>query len=274
MDHHQFQFLVGLQYYFEVNEEKPTPKLVIKRERGILYSINSWDKKFYNHTNKNAEDFKIDISSSLENQDWQPFVAAKDEVLIGGCIFLNNWIIRSETSNALDKLFVRNISQNIEEELVFTDETVSVPNISLRQKDKNTDEIYVGYSSPKTPSRVYRYNLSNKSKKLVKEQEIPSGHNPDDYIVERVDYKSHDGRIVPLTITRHKKTKIDGSANLLLYGYGSYGNSMSPGFSSTRLSLIDRNIIWATAHIRGGMEKGMRWWKEGKLTNKKNTFVL
>ncbi len=260
------------QYYFEVNEEKPTPKLVIKRERGILYSINSWDKKFYNHTNKNAEDFKIDISNSLENQDWQPFVAAKDEVLIGGCIFLNNWIIRSETSNALDKLFVRNISQNIEEELVFTDEAVSVPNISLRQKDKNTDEIYIGYSSPKTPSRVYQYNLSNKSKKLVKEQEIPSGHNPDDYIVERVDYKSHDGRIVPLTITRHKKTKIDGSANLLLYGYGSYGNSMSPGFSSTRLSLIDRNIIWATAHIRGGMEKGMRWWKEGKLTNKKNTF--
>ena len=260
------------QYYFEVNEEKPSPKLVIKRERGILYSINSWDKKFYNHTNKNAEDFKIDISNSLENQDWQPFVAAKDEVLIGGCIFLNNWIIRSETSNALDKLFVRNISQNIEEELVFTDEAVSVPNISLRQKDKNTDEIYIGYSSPKTPSRVYQYNLSNKSKKLVKEQEIPSGHNPDDYIVERVDYKSHDGRIVPLTITRHKKTKIDGSANLLLYGYGSYGNSMSPGFSSTRLSLIDRDIIWATAHIRGGMEKGMRWWKEGKLTNKKNTF--
>ena len=260
------------QYYFEVNEERPDPKLVIKREKGILYSINSWNRKFYNHTNKNAEDFKIDISSSLENQDWQPFVAAKDEVLIGGCIFLDNWIIRSETSNALDKLFVRNISQNIEEELVFTDETVSVPNISLRQKDKNTDEIYVGYSSPKTPLRVYQYNLSMKSKKLVKEQEIPSGHNPNDYIVERVDYKSHDGRIVPLTITRHKKTKIDGSANLLLYGYGSYGNSMSPGFSSTRLSLIDRNIIWATAHIRGGMEKGMKWWREGKLTNKKNTF--
>ena len=78
--------------------------------------------------------------------------------------------------------------------------------------------------------------------------------------------------MVPLTITRHKKTKIDGSANLLLYGYGSYGNSMSPSFSSTRLSLIDRDIIWVTAHIRGGMEKGMKWWKEGKLTNKKNTF--
>ena len=260
------------QYYFKSDEKKPIPKLIKKRERGILYSVNSWDKKFYNHTNKGAEDFKIDISDSLENQNWKPFIAAKDEVLIGNCVFLKNWIIRSETSDALDKLFVRNISTDTEEELIFCEEKVFVPNISFRQKDKNTDEVYIGYSSPKTPSRVYLYNLSKKTKTLVKEQEIPSGHNSDDYIVERVEFKSHDGRMVPLTITRHKKTKIDGSANLLLYGYGSYGSSMSPGFSSTRLSLIDRDIIWATAHIRGGMEKGMKWWKEGKLTNKKNTF--
>ncbi len=260
------------QYYFKCNEKDPKPKLIQTREKGILYSINSWDEKFYNHTNKDAEDFKIDISESLETQNWKPFVPAKNEVLIGGCVFLKNWIIRSETSEALDKLFVKNISSGFEEELIFSEEKVCVPNISLRQKDKDTDEIYIGYSSPKTPSRVYIYNLSKKSKKLVKEQEIPSGHNPNDYIVERVEYKSHDGRLVPLTITRHKKTKIDGSANLLLYGYGSYGNSMSPGFSSTRLSLINRDIIWATAHIRGGMEKGMKWWKEGKLTNKKNTF--
>ncbi len=260
------------QYYFSVDEKKPRPKLILKREKGIIYSVNSWNNKFYNHTNKDAEDFKIDISSSLELQDWKPYVAAKNEVLIGGCVFLKNWVLRSETSDALDKLFVRNISTGLEEELIFSDEKVFVPSISLRQKDKNTDEIYLGYSSPKTPSRVYLYNLSNKSKKLVKEQEIPSGHNPNDYIVERVEFKSHDGRFVPLTITRHKKTKLDGSANLLLYGYGSYGNSMSPGFSSTKLSLINRDIIWATAHIRGGMEKGMKWWKEGKLTNKKNTF--
>ena len=260
------------QYYFPVNEKKPHPKLIKERKKGILYSVSSWDNKFYNHTNEEAEDFKIDISESLENQKWKPFIIPKNEVLIGGCVFLKNWIIRSETSNALDKLFVKNISTGLEEELIFSDEKVYVPNISLRQKDKDTDEIYIGYSSPKTPSRVYLYNLSNKSKKLIKEQEIPSGHNPDDYVVERVEFKSHDGRLVPLTITRHKKTKIDGSANLLLYGYGSYGNSMSPSFSSTRLSLINRNIIWATAHIRGGMEKGMKWWKEGKLTNKKNTF--
>ena len=260
------------QYYFGVDEITPKPKLIIKRQRGILYSINSWAENFYNHTNNDAEDFKIDISSSLENQNWKPFVPSKNEVLIGGCVFLKNWIIRSETSDALDKLFIRNISTNFEEELLFSDEKVYVPNISLKQKDRNTDEIYLGYSSPKTPSRVYSYNLSDKSKKLVKEQEIPSGHNSEDYIVERIEYKSHDGRMVPLTITRHKKTKIDGTANVLLYGYGSYGNSMSPSFSSTRLSLINRDIIWATAHIRGGMEKGMKWWKEGKLTNKKNTF--
>jgi len=210
------------QYYFMANETKPVPKLIMKRERGILYSVNSWDNKFYNHTNKDAEDFKIDISDNLNDQNWKSYIPAKDEVLIGGCVFLKNWVIRSETSEALDKLFVRNLDNNLEEELIFCDEKVYVPSVTFRQKDKNTNEIYIGYSSPKTPSRVYLYNLSNKSKKLVKEQEIPSGHNPDNYIVERIEFQSHDGRMVPLTITRHKKTKIDGSANLLLYGYGSY----------------------------------------------------
>jgi len=260
------------QYYFSVNEKEPKPKLIKERQRGILYSVNSWDRKFYNHTNEHAEDFKIDISDSLEKPDWRTFIAAKEEVLIGGLTFLKNWIIRSETSDALDKLFVKNIITEKEEELIFSDETIYVPGASLLQRDKNTDEIYLSYSSPKTQSRVYSYNLSSKERRLVKEQEIPSGHNPDDYIVERVDCKSHDGRLVPLTITRHKNTKLDGTAHLLLYGYGSYGSSMSPGFSTTRLSLINRDIIWVTAHIRGGMERGMKWWKEGKLLNKKNTF--
>ncbi|MDA7805708.1 S9 family peptidase [Candidatus Pelagibacter sp.] len=260
------------QYYFDVNEKEPSPKLIKKRQKGILYSVNSWDDKFYNHTNENAEDFKIDVSDSLEEQNWESFISAKNEVLIGGLTFLKNWIIRSETSDALDKLFVKNITSGKEEELIFSDETVYVPGASLMQRDKNTDEIYISYSSPKTQSRVYSYNLSTKEKKLVKEQEIPSGHNPDDYIVERIDCKSYDGRLIPLTITRHKNTKLDGSAQLLLYGYGSYGSSMNPSFSATKLSLINRDIIWVTTHIRGGMERGMKWWKEGKLLNKKNTF--
>ena len=260
------------QYYFSVNEEKPNPKIIQKRERGIIYSVNSWDNYFYKHTNKNAEDFKIERSSKIDNTNWETFIPAKDEVLIGGLVFLKNWIIRSETSNALSKLILRNPETNEEQEIKFTDEKVIVPGISLKQKDKNTNEVYLSYSSPKTPGRTYLFNVETEEKKLVKEQEIPSGHNPDDYIVERLECYSHDGRLVPLTITRHKNTKVDGSADLLLYGYGSYGSSMSPGFSSTRLSLINRDIIWVTAHIRGGMEKGMKWWKEGKLLNKKNTF--
>ena len=260
------------QYYFSVNEENPKPKLIKKRSKGILYSVNSWDGYFYNHTNEKAEDFKIERCKYLSNQKWQVYIPAKDETLIGGLVFLNDWIIRSETSNALDKVFAKNMKTNLEEEIKFADEKVIVPGISLIQRDKNTDLLYLSYSSPKTQSRTYLYNLKTKEKKLVKEQEIPSGHNPKDYIVERLECRSHDDRMVPITIIRHKKTKIDGSANLLLYGYGSYGNSISPGFSSTRLSLINRDIVWVTAHIRGGMERGMKWWKEGKLLKKKNTF--
>ncbi len=260
------------QYYFNVDENNPKPKLIQKRERGIIYSVNSWDNYFYKHTNENAEDFKIDRCADLVNPKWETFVAAKDEVLIGGLVFLSNWIIRSETSNALGKIILRDPKTDKEEEIIFCDEKVIVPSISLLQKDKNTDNVYLSYSSPKTPGRTFLYNLKSKEKKLVKEQEIPSGHNSNDYVVERIECPSHDGRMVPITITRHKDTILDGSSNLLLYGYGSYGNSMSPGFSSTRLSLINRNIIWVTAHIRGGMERGMKWWKEGKLLNKKNTF--
>ena len=260
------------QYYFKADEIIPKPKLIDKRKRGIIYSVNSWNGNFYKHTNEDAEDFKIEKTNDLEKKEWETFIPAREEVLIGGLIFLNDWIIRSETSNALSKLILRNPKNDEEEEIFFSDEKVIVPGVSLTQRDRNTDTVYLSYSSPKTPGRTYLYNLKTKEKKLVKEQEIPSGHNSDDYIVERLECTSHDGRMVPMTITRHKKTKLDGSAKLLLYGYGSYGSSMSPSFSSTRISLIERDIIWVTSHIRGGMEKGMKWWKEGKLLNKKNTF--
>ena len=260
------------KYYFKTNEKLPKPKLVRKREKGIIYSVSSWGDYFYIHTNKDAEDFKIERSKSLESNEWEVFIPSKDESMIGGLTFLNNWIIRSELTNALDKIFVRDIKSNKEEELIFSDEEVYDASISHTQRDRNTDLIYISYSTPKTQSRTYLYNLKTKEKKLVKEQIIPSGHDPKNYVVERVECNSDDGRKIPLTVTRHKDTPLDGSANLLLYGYGSYGASMSPSFSSTRLSLIDRNIIWVTAHIRGGMERGMKWWKEGKLLNKKNTF--
>ena len=242
------------------------------KRKGIIYSVNSWDDYFYIHTNKDAEDFKIERCKDISSQKWETFIAPKEETLIGSLLFLNKWIVRSEVTNALDKIFVKNIETNKEEELIFTDENVYEAAVSHIQKDKNTDLIYIAYSTPKTQSRAYLYNLKTKEKKLVKEQIIPSGHDSKNYIVERLECESHDGRKVPVTITRHKDTPVDGSAHLLLYGYGSYGASMTASFSSTRLSLINRNIIWATAHIRGGMERGMKWWKEGKLLHKKNTF--
>ena len=260
------------QYFFSEKEEIPEPKLIRAREKGIIYSVNSWDNSFYMHTNKNAEDFTILKTTNLFKDKWETFIPAKNETLIGNLTFLKDWIIRTEFTNALDKIYVRNIRTNTEEELIFTDEVVYDSGISLSQKDRDTNLIYIAYSSPKTPGRSYLYNLKSKEKKLVKEQVIPSGHSKENYIVERLECSSHDGRKIPLTIIRHKNTPIDGSAKVLLYGYGSYGSSMSPGFSSNRFSLIDRDIIWAIAHIRGGLERGMKWWKEGKLLKKKNTF--
>ena len=193
--------------------------------------------------------------------------------MIGGFDLLDDWMIRGEMSNALPKLFIRNLKTNEEEELFFADEKVWSPSVSEMQKETNTDNIYISYSSPKTNSRSYIYNLKTKDKKFVKEQEVlDKNYSPKNYITERVECKSHDGRLIPLTITRHKDTKIDGTANVLLYGYGSYGNSLSFGFSNIRLSLLNRNIIWCDASIRGGRERGEVWHEEGKMLNKKNTF--
>ncbi len=259
-------------YFFHKDEKIIEPKLFLKRNEGILYNIDSYDGYWYMHTNENAEDFKILRCKYEKLNEWVDFIPAKSGVLIGGLTFLKNWILRTEISDALQKVFVINMKTDKEEQLIFTDEKVISPGVSLMQKDKNTDTLRIVYESPKTPSRVFEYNLKNKNKKLVKEQEIPSGHDRNNYIVERVNCDSHDGRKIPITITYHKNTKLDGSANLLMYGYGSYGNSMTPQFSASRLSLIDRNIIWATCHIRGGLERGMSWWREGKMLNKKNTF--
>ena len=173
------------KYYFHVDEKIPEPKLIKEREKGIIYSINSWNNNFYMHTNKDAEDFKILVSKNINSNQWEDFISAKDETLIGSLVFLNNWIIRTELTNALDKVFIRNIITNEEEELIFTDEKVYDPSVSLRQKDRDTDEIYISYSTPKTQNRTYLYNIKTKEKKLVKEQIIPSGHEPNDYIVER-----------------------------------------------------------------------------------------
>jgi len=261
-------------FYFLADEEKIELKLFQKRSEKIRYSVDSWHKYFYIHTNQdNSPDFKICKCKHEDINKWEEFIPAKKEVIIGGFDFLDDWMIRGETSNALPKIFVRNLKNNKEEELIFADELVWSPSIAEIQKETDTDEIYISYSSPKTNARTYIYNLKTKEKKFVKEQKVlDENYSPKNYITERLECKSHDGRLIPLTITRHKNTRIDGNANVLLYGYGSYGNSLSFGFSNTRLSLLNRNIIWCDASIRGGRERGEIWHEEGKMLNKKNTF--
>ncbi len=255
-------------------EEKIKLRLFQKRSKKIRYSISSWQSYFWIHTNQdNSPDFKICRCKHENINAWEDFVPSKKEVIIGGFDFLDDWMIRGEMSNALSKLFVRSLKTNEEEELVFSDEKVWSPSVSEMQKETNTDNIYISYSSPKTNSRAYIYNLRTKEKKFVKEQEVlDKNYSPKNYITERLECKSHDGRLIPLTITRHKDTKVDGTANILLYSYGSYGNSLSFGFSNTRLTLLNRHIIWVDASVRGGRERGEIWHEEGKMLNKKNTF--
>ena len=148
-------------------------KLFQKRSDKIKYSIDSWQGYFYIHTNQdNSPDYKICKCKHDNLDEWQDFISAKKEVVIGGFDFLDDWMIRGELSNALSKLFVRNLKNNKEEELVFADEKVWNPSISEMQKETNTDNIYISYSSPKTNSRTYIYNLKTKQKKFVKEQEV------------------------------------------------------------------------------------------------------
>jgi len=261
-------------YYFSADEKKINLKLFQKRKEKIRYDIDSWLDHFYIHTNQdNCPDYKICKCKHDNIKSWENFIPAKKEVIIGGFDFLDDWMIRGEMSNALPRLYVRNLKSNKEEELRFADEEVWSPSVSEMQKETDTDSVYISYSSPKTNSQAYIYNLRTKEKKFVKEQEIlDKNYSPKNYITERIECESHDRRLIPLTITRHKDTKLDGTANVLLYGYGSYGNSLSFNFSSVRLSLLNRNIIWCDASIRGGRERGEIWHEEGKMLNKKNTF--
>ena len=261
-------------YYFDAKDKNSKPKLFKKREEKIKYSVDSWKKFFYVHTNKDAEDFKVCKVKHSNINEWKDYIPAKKGVLIGGLNFLDNYIIRAEKSKALPKIIIRNYKTEKEEDItnIISNEEIITPGASLMQKDTNTTKIHIGYDSLKTQGRTYEFDIVTKEKKLIKEVEIPSGHNPDDYIVKRLYAPSHDARQIPISLVHHKKTRLDGSAKLLLYGYSCYGISIPPSFSSSKFCLVDRNIIYAISHARGSMDLGMHWWNEGKLKNKVNTF--
>jgi len=261
------------EYFFQSDNLKIKPVLFKKRKKDTRYSIDSWKGYFYIHTNEDARDYKVLRCKTDQINKLETFIPAKKETVIGGLDFLDNYILRGEKSDAIPKLFVRNIKTNKEEEIKISDEAIGVPGASLMQKDTNTTKIRVSWESMATPGKIFEYDILTKEKKLVKETEIPSGHDPNKYVVERIKAKSHDGRMIPISLVRLKKTKQDAKSKVLLYAYGAYKHSISPSFSASRFCLIDRGITFAIAHIRGGGDLGDAWHEEGKKKFKRNTFL-
>jgi len=260
------------EYFFNSKEKIIKPQLFKIREKGIKYSIDSWKNFWYVHTNEGALDYQVLRCEYKNIKKFEVFIPPKEGTIVGGFEFLDNYILRIEKSDAIPRILVRNISTNHEEELKISGEPVGSPGISLMQKNTNSTKIRILWDSLATPGKIYEYDIANKERTLVKEVEIPSGHNPNDYLVERIKATAHDGRKIPITLVRRKDKKLNGKSKLLLYAYGCYKHSVPVSFSASKFCLVDRGIIFAIAHVRGGGELGEKWYQEGKLLNKKNTF--
>ena len=249
------------------------PKLVAKRQIGVEYSIDERHGDLFILTNENgAEDFKIATVSAADpgRPNWVDLVPHRDGVLIHDMFLIANHMIRLERCEGLPRIVVRNLSTGVEETIKFDEEAYSIGVSAGYEFETNT--LRLSYSSPTTPQRVYDVDLLTGERILRKEQEVPSGHDPAHYETRRLFAKAPDGEEVPVTLLYRRGLKQDGQAPVLLYGYGAYGMSMPAAFSISALSLVDRGFVHAIAHIRGGKDKGYRWYKNGRHTHKINSF--
>jgi len=258
-----------------IDAEKPleTPRLVAARVPGLEYEMEHHGDSFIIKTNRDgAEDYKLVVApvSNPSPENWVDLVQHQPGVFLVAYTVFKNWLVRLERENALPRIVVRNMATGEEHNISFAEEAYSLGFGDMREYD--TEMLRFSYSSPTTPSQVFDYNMRSRERTLRKTQEVPSGHTPSDYVARRLLAPAHDGEQIPVTLLYHKDTALDGSAPLWLYGYGSYGISMPSGFNTNILSLVNRGFIFATAHIRGGQEKGRRWYKAGKLEDKTNTF--
>ena len=254
----------------KLNEIKPT--LFKKRVKKIEYDLEHHEKFFLISTNvDNAKNFKIMISHEESYQKWEEFIPYDKVNLILDFILLKDWLVRLERTEGSENIIILNLNNKDQHKISFDEEAY---NLSLDHGyEYETDTFRYSYSSPTTPKSVFDYDCKSKKQELKKTQEVPSGHNKDDYICKKIFATAHDNEKIPITILYKKGVKLDSNNYLLLYGYGSYGISIPSNFSTNRLSLVDRGIIYAIAHIRGGKEKGYEWYENGKLLNKKNTFL-
>lgn len=249
------------------------PQLIARRQPGVEYDIEHCGDQFFILTNcDGAEDFKI-VTAPIQNpgrQNWLDLIAHKPGTLIHDFILYHQHMVRLESENGLPRIVITGLANNQEHQIAFDQPAYSLGLIS--GLEFKTTTIRFTYSSPTTPQETWDYNINTRQRTLRKRQEIPSGHDPAHYVVKRIQAPAEDGETVPITLLHHRASPPTPQSPLLLYGYGAYGISIPASFSTTALSLVDRGFVYAIAHIRGGKEKGYRWYRQGRHAHKLNTF--
>ncbi|UCH61642.1 MAG: S9 family peptidase [Fidelibacterota bacterium] len=248
-------------------------QIIHPRERDLEYWVAHFEHKFYIVTNYEARNFRL--METPVNQpgkaSWKEVIPHRETVLLEDFDVFKDYLVVSEREGGLPQLRVINQQDGSDHYLSFEEAAyVAYPTTNL---EFDTDLLRYAYTSLTTPNSTYDYHMATKEKTLLKREEVVGGYNPEDYYTERISATAGDGTKVPISLVYKKGLVKDGQAPLLLYGYGSYGYSEDPKFSSVRLSLLDRGFVYAIAHIRGGQEMGRYWYEDGKLLKKKNTFT-
>lgn len=249
------------------------PRIVAARQAGLEYSMTEGGDVFYILTNADgAKDFKICEApvTAPGRENWTDVVAHTPGRLILSHMAFARHLVWLERENGLPQIKIRDRKSGEEHAIAFAEEAYSLGLSGAGEYD--TDVIRFSYSSMTTPSQLYDYDMVTRERRLLKTQEVPSGHKAEDYVTRRVLAPSHDGVEVPVTLLYRKDTPLDGSAPCLLYGYGAYGIAIPASFNTNCLSLADRGFVYAIAHVRGGKDKGFQWYEDGKMENKANTF--
>jgi oligopeptidase B len=259
-----------------IDSRRPTdaPRLLAPRRAGHEYDVEHRGDSLFIRTNSGgAEDFRICTAplSDPSEANWRELIPHKPGRLIIDVVAYRDHLVRLEREESLPQIVIRRLTDGNEHKIAFDEEAYALG--LLQGLEFETTAIRFVYSSMTTPAQVYDYDMESRVRVLRKTQEVPSGHNPADYVTRRVFAPAPDGELVPVSILYRKTTPIDGTAPLFLYGYGAYGIPIPASFSTTRLSLVDRGFVFAIAHIRGGKDKGYRWYTDGKLTKKLNTFT-
>jgi oligopeptidase B len=260
--------------YLPLATPTAAPRVMATVRDGLEYYPDHHGEHFYIRTNKDgATDFKImraPVARPAQGQ-WRDYIPHEAGRFIDSAALYKDHMVLGLMVDALPKLRVRDMAAGTDHDIAFPEEAYDVD--VLRGFEWATRTLRFTYNSPSTPTETWDYDMAARTRVLRKRQEIPSGHDKENYVVRRIVAVADDGARVPVTILHHKDTPIDGAAPCLLYGYGSYGISMPANFSISRLPLVDRGLVYAIAHIRGGQERGQQWYLDGKLMKKMNTFT-